>query len=272
MLVDGNVTRAAVARQLIRWISNDDVELHVASKNLGEPSLDVVGVNERVGVGFQSRRPVENGFARAAILALVAIPSVFEALEPDVAIVAGEGFGDGVFAGGVLGAIHAAPREQAGDLRDADAEHLPGQDVIDALFQVRNLVLQPLGEAAGNLAQEHAGFRAGIKELHRLVGPDICTLVIRTPRLGQRVQHTVGELRRREHLVVGEVRDARQHVRVAAAQGKAGLSAHGLSPCFGSFLMARSKSDSNRRSCTTRYFSNSLSANAFATSAVTLPG
>jgi len=34
---------------------------------------------------------------------------------------------------------------------------------------------------------------------------------------------------RREHLVVGEVRDARQHIRVAAAQGKASLSAHAAS-------------------------------------------
>ena len=126
--------------QLIRWISNDDVELHIASKYLGEPSLDVVGVNECVGMGFKTFGPVENGFCSAAKLALVAIPRVFDALEPDVPIVAGEGFGDGVLAGGVLRAIDAAPREQAGDLRDADAEDLLGQDVIHALFQIGNLL------------------------------------------------------------------------------------------------------------------------------------
>ncbi len=38
----------------------------------------------------------------------------------------------------------------------------------------------------------------------------------------------VRELRRREHLVVREVRDARQHVRVSAAQGKAGLLVHNV--------------------------------------------
>ena len=91
-------------------------------------------MNECVGVGFQSRLPVENGFARAAILALVAIPSVFETLEPDVAIVAGEGFGNRMLAGRVLRAIHTAPREQAGDLRDADTEHLLGQDMVHALL------------------------------------------------------------------------------------------------------------------------------------------
>ena len=39
-------------------------------------------------------------------------------------------------AGCVLGAIHAAPRQQGGDLRDLDAEHLLGQDVIHALLPV----------------------------------------------------------------------------------------------------------------------------------------
>src|SRR5580704_1870952 len=106
MVYRGVARTSCATFHLIRWISDDYVELHIASKNLGEPSLDVVGVNERVGVGFQSCRPVENGFAGSAILALVAVPSVFEALEPDIAIVAGEGFGDGVFASGVLGAIH----------------------------------------------------------------------------------------------------------------------------------------------------------------------
>mgnify|MGYP003694230691 CR=1 FL=1 len=52
--------------------------------------------------------------------------------------------GDGVLALGVLRAIHAPPRQQAGEIRDADAEHLLGQDVIDALFEVRNLVRQIL--------------------------------------------------------------------------------------------------------------------------------
>ena len=164
---------------------------------------------------------------RAAILALVILPRVFDALEPDVAIVAGERFGDGVLAVGVLRAIHAAAREQAGELRDADAEHLLGQDVVDALFQVRNLALQPLGEAAGDLAQEHAGLREGVEEPHRPVGPDVRAAVVGGPRFGQRVQHPVRELRRREHLVVGEVRDAGQHVRVAAAQRKAGLRSYG---------------------------------------------
>jgi len=144
-------------------------------------------------------------------------------LNQDVPVVGGEALGNGVLAFGVLRAIDAPARQQAGDLRDADAEYLLGQDMIYALRQVRNLLLQSLREAAGDLAEEHAGFRAGVQELHRLVGPEVRAIVAGRPRLGQRVQHPVGKLRRCEHLVVGEVRDARQYVRVAVAQGEAGL-------------------------------------------------
>ena len=70
---------------------------------MGEPCLDVVGVNERVGVGFQPLGAIQHGFCRTAIRARTISPSVFEAFEPDVPIVPGEGFGDGVFALGVLG-------------------------------------------------------------------------------------------------------------------------------------------------------------------------
>jgi hypothetical protein len=101
-------------------------------------------------------------------------------------------------------------------LRDADAEDLLRQDVIHAFLQVGNLFLQSRGEAAGDLAEKHAGFRAGVEELHRLVGPDVRAAVVGSPRLGQRVEHPICELWGREDLVVGKVRDARQHVRVAA--------------------------------------------------------
>jgi hypothetical protein len=68
---------------------------------------------------------------------------VFGAIEPNIAIVAGEGFDYGVLTVGVLGAIDAPPREQTRDLRDADAEHLIGQDMVYALFEVWNFLLQP---------------------------------------------------------------------------------------------------------------------------------
>ena len=75
-------------------------------------------------------------------------PCVLDALEPDVAVVAVEGLGDGVLAVGALRAVDAPAGQQAGELGDADAEDLLGQDVIDALLEVGDLVLEPLGEAA----------------------------------------------------------------------------------------------------------------------------
>jgi hypothetical protein len=135
-----------------------------AGMRVANLSLDVVGVNESVSVVLQCFFTVQNCFWCAAKFALGFTPSVLDALEPDVAIVAGERFGDGVAAGGVLGTIHAPACQQAREVRGGDAEHLPGQDVVHPLLQIGNLLLQSLVEALGNLAQETAGFGAGVEE------------------------------------------------------------------------------------------------------------
>ena len=67
-----------------------------------------------------------------------------------------EAFGNRVRAVGVLRAIHATPCQQAGEIRDANPEHLLGEDMIDALLEVGNLGRQTFGQSAGDLAQEHA--------------------------------------------------------------------------------------------------------------------
>jgi len=76
--------------------------LHISSKYLGKPSRDVVGVNDRISVCLQSCATVVITAIGATIFALVPIPGVLDALEPNVPIVAGERFGDGVFAGSVF--------------------------------------------------------------------------------------------------------------------------------------------------------------------------
>jgi hypothetical protein len=35
---------------------------------------------------------------------------------------------------GVLRTIHTSPGQQAGEIRDTDAKHLIGQDVVDAII------------------------------------------------------------------------------------------------------------------------------------------
>src|ERR1041384_1977803 len=102
-MVDRGVTRpTCTAGHLIWRVSDDHVELHVASKNLGQPRLDIVCVYERIGMGFELFLAVENSSRRAAELAVISDPRVIRALEPDVPIIAGEALRNGVFAGGVL--------------------------------------------------------------------------------------------------------------------------------------------------------------------------
>ncbi len=156
---------------------------------------------------------------------------MLHAFEPDVSGVILEGLGDGVFAVGELGAIDAAAGEEAGDAGDADAEDLFREDVIHALLQGGDLLLQAYGEAAGDLAEEDAGLGAGIEEGDGLVRPEVRAAVVGGPCLGEGVEHAVGEFRRGEDLVVGEVRDAGEHIRIPPAQGEGGLLAHGV-PSF----------------------------------------
>ena len=83
-------------------VADDDIELHIASKQLGHPSLDVVCVNERVSVGFQRLAAIHLSLAGTTKSALAIGPCVLDALEPDVARVVREGFGYGMLAVGVL--------------------------------------------------------------------------------------------------------------------------------------------------------------------------
>ena len=80
--------------KLIRRIANDYVELHIISEQLDNAGLDVMGVNESIGVGFAMCATVKNVPARPAKSALLFDPRMLHPLEPDVARVAGKTFGD----------------------------------------------------------------------------------------------------------------------------------------------------------------------------------
>ena len=51
-----------------RRVSDDDVELHIASKQLGYPSFDVVGVNERISVVLKFFLAIQDRFRRVTEL------------------------------------------------------------------------------------------------------------------------------------------------------------------------------------------------------------
>jgi hypothetical protein len=69
---------------------------------------------------------------RISTNSLAAAPGVLRALEPDVAVLGRERPSDRVRAVGELRAVDAPAREQRRELGDPDAEHLVGEDVIDA--------------------------------------------------------------------------------------------------------------------------------------------
>ena len=145
-LVDRRGARAeAAVVQLIRRVADDYVKLHVTSKNLVDPRLDVVGVNERVSVGFQSFAAIQASSCSRRNIGTCSSSHVCSSpLEPYVARIVLERLCNRVRAVRVFAAIQTAPRQQTGQMRDADAEHLLCQDVIDPLLQIGNLVLQAL--------------------------------------------------------------------------------------------------------------------------------
>ncbi len=159
-VIDRCRARAITAiAQLIRRISDNNVKLHIVSKYLGKPSRDVVGVDEGIGVVFQPLRPIKNRLPCSTVTAFSILPVMFRALKPNITGIVGEPLGDGMCALGVSGAIDAPPRQQAGEVGDADAENLLGENVIDPLFKIGNLLRQSFGEAAGDLARKHPRLR-----------------------------------------------------------------------------------------------------------------
>ena len=78
-------------------------------------------------------------------------------------------------------------------------------DVVDAFLQVGNLVGQACYQSLGNLSKKDATLGARIKELCLRASEQL---------LRQHVQHLIGKLWRREHFVVAQVCQARQHIGV----------------------------------------------------------
>lgn len=104
-----------------------------------------------------------------------------------------------------LAAIEAAAGEEAGDLRHGDAVDLLMKDVIQPLLKIGNLVRQAYDQALGDLPQKDAGLGRRVQKLGAGVPKQL---------LRQQVQHGVGDLGRGEHLVVAQVGQAGEDVRI----------------------------------------------------------
>src|ERR1700683_5225877 len=106
--------------------------MHISSTQLYHTSLYGLSVNERIRVGVKSLTAIHCLLACSAKFtpAFSLQPRMLCSFEPDVSGITGKAFGDRVGAVSVLRTIKAAPRQQTGEIRRADAVHLFGKDMI----------------------------------------------------------------------------------------------------------------------------------------------
>ena len=164
-------------------------------------------MDQLIGMGLQHFVPVVLALGCAAKDAFSVFPAVGDPLVANVALRIVKA-GHGIHAVGVLAAINTASGEQAGQLGDGDAVKLMMKDVIDTLLQVGKDRLQSGQQPLGNLPQKDAAFAGGVQKLG--VG-------VRKQLLREHIEHGVCHLRRREHLIVGQVGKAGQHIRIINA-------------------------------------------------------
>ena len=133
-------------------------------------------------MGLEVLAAVEGLLAGSAVPALAAAPTCAPVrsnqMLPSLGV---ERLGDRVLAVRVLRAVDAAAGQQAGEIGDADAEDLLGQDVVDALFEVGNLVLEPFVRRLVISRRNTPDFVTRVEERDRLVGPDVRAVVVVCP-------------------------------------------------------------------------------------------
>lgn len=193
--------RVASVTELVGRITDDDIKVH------RKQVIRIVGVDEFVSVAFQSLLSCLfsiGGLRGAAKDAFAAPPGVCDVFVADVALGIVK-TNDGVRPIGVFGTIHSAAGEKGRQLRNGDAEELISENVFQALLPVWEVSFQPLVEPFGNFPQKDAALAAGVQKGNGRVGKKL---------LREQIQHGVGNLRRREHLVTGKIGQTAQYVRV----------------------------------------------------------
>lgn len=166
--------------------------------------LWVLGMNELVGVLFLGVIAVVFLLGGSAVDAFSVVPFMGRVQEPDISLWVVES-ADGEGAVGEFRAIDASPRQQAGDFRDGDAEELLMEDMVPPSLQVRDDGFQSDQESLCDFAQKDPAFAGGVQEGGVRVLEEL---------LRKQVQHCVRHIGGRKDLVVGEVCQTGQDVRV----------------------------------------------------------
>ena len=112
---------------------------------------------------------------------------------------------DGILAVGILGTIHTSPGEKAGQFSDCDAIQLLVENVVDAFLQIRDFLFQPLNQPFGNFPQKHPRLTGWVEK---------CCAAVMPQFFRQHIQHPVCYLRWCEHLIVGQIRQTGEDIRI----------------------------------------------------------
>ena len=161
-------------------------------------------MNKFVGMGFQILRSVIFALRCSAIDALAVFPCVLDAIEADVSFRLLE-LAYRILACRRLGAVDASARKEACQLRNRNPVKLVTENVVDTLLQIGDFPLQSGNQPLCDLTQEHPGLAGGIEEFRFGALEKL---------LRKHVEHSVHDIRRREHLVVGKIRKASEHIRI----------------------------------------------------------
>ena len=150
---------------MVRRVADDDIELHF------ENLLGVVGVDEFIGMGFESLSlgVAKLIFACAAPFAAAVDEGVRNVAKTNVAF-DGLEWTRRITAVRILRAIKRPARDERGQLGRRDTEDLFVKNVIDPGLQIGNLVGQPRNQPLRDLSQEHPALAADVEE-RRLAAP-----------------------------------------------------------------------------------------------------
>ena len=165
----------------------------------------LVGVDELIGVGFQSIGAVIDILACSAKRAFAILPSVLYPVKFDISLRRIKSLADGIFAVGGFGAIHTSAGKQRGEFRNGNAIELVLVNVVDAGSFVGYLGFQPEHQTFGYFPQEHARLAHRVEKRGVFVTPNA---------VGQEVEYLVCQIGRRKHFVVTQIGKARKHIGV----------------------------------------------------------
>ena len=168
-------------------------------------------MNELIGVAFLVLATIVNISAGATIDALASIvPSMQNLMEENIAFCRVETT-DAVLATGILAAIERTTTYQGGKFRYRHSIHLMVQDVVEPSLNIGNFIGKTYQQALGYLSQKDSTLRKRVEKLSLAIAPNI---------LWQHVEHTIGYLRRRKHLIVAQISQATEHIGIIVDHGR----------------------------------------------------